>query len=103
MKSTQPITNKLKILVNHLPQRIAFSGFVSVPSAATSAGDNTYFKSEKSTPPVACPTTGIMMSDTNPLTTKPTAPAKITAIAKSITFPVIINSLNSFNILNLGF
>ena len=63
--------------------------------------DKTYFNCEKSIPPVNCPTIGIIISLTNPFTTKPIAPASNTATAKSITLPVIINFLNSFNIISV--
>ena len=76
------------------------ASFLTSSTAATPStpGFNTITLSAKLDPPVNIPIIGIIIILTKPLTTAPTAPASITAIAKSTTLPVIIKFLNSFNI-----
>lgn len=91
MNNTNPTITRLIIALTHLPHIIAFSATAAVTTTSQSitagkASDNVYFNSAKSIPPEKCPIMGIMMSPTNPETTRPIAPAKITAIARSSAF-----------------
>jgi len=95
---TNPTITKEIIVLIHAPYIMAFSGVVTVPSAAVTAPVSTTFKSAKLTPPAKCQIIGIITKLTKPFTTAPIAPARITATARSITLPVMIKLLNSFNI-----
>ena len=55
----------------------------------------------KSNPPITTPIAGINTSFTSDVTIFPNAPPIITPTAKSITFPLAINFLNSLNIIFL--
>ncbi|CKG22296.1 Uncharacterised protein [Streptococcus pneumoniae] len=58
---------------------------------------NVIFKSVKSTPPNTIPSNGVMISFTKELTILPNAAPITTPTAKSITFPLKANFLNSFH------
>src|SRR5690606_7443983 len=99
INKTKPTITRLMRELIQAPYLIALSGFVTLPSAAMTASDSTICISEKSMPPVKNPTMGIIMSLTNPFTTRPTAPANNTATAKSMTLPVMIKFLNYYSII----
>jgi hypothetical protein len=52
---------------------------------------------EKSAPPKIAPTIGMMMSPVSEVTMAPNAAPMITATARSITLPLAMNALKSWN------
>lgn len=90
---------KLIRTVTKLPQASTGPNFVA-SSRAKPVGilsDRGMYKFVKSTLPITLPTKGIIRSLTTEVTIRPNAAPMITPIARSMTLPLMANSLNSFS------
>ena len=98
MKITNARMTNVTIAVTKLPQARMFA-----PAARAATSDvpevtvplSTAYLFEKSTPPVAAPTSGMIRSSVNELTILPNPAPMITPTARSRTLPRIRNALNS--------